>query len=124
MNTWILRVLWVSLPVTAGGALADWMQPWSDAPRIVATVLLWILWAVVLSALLVPRPVASTIARLGTPLAVVVVILAAVSGDASTGVMGARVGRSPPARARSRSGESSLARAHRARRTATRSASR
>ncbi len=85
MNTWILRVLWVSLPVTAGGALADWMQPWSDAPRVVATVLLWILWAVVLSALLVPRPVASTIARLGTPLAVVVVILAAMSGDVSTG---------------------------------------
>jgi len=84
MNPWLLRVLWVSLPVTAGDALSDWMGPWSDGPRLVATALLWVLWAVVLSALLVPRPVASTIARLGTPLAVVVVVLAASSGDAST----------------------------------------
>jgi hypothetical protein len=84
MNTWILRVLWVSLPLSAGDALADWMHGWSDATRLVATALLWILWAVVLSALLVPRPSASTIARLGTPLAIAVVILAAASGDAST----------------------------------------
>lgn len=84
MNTWILRVLWVSLPVSAGDALADWMHGWSDGTRLVATTLLWILWAVVLSALLVPRPIASTIARLGTPLAVVVVLLAAASGDVST----------------------------------------
>src|SRR6476646_3889505 len=85
MNTWILRVLWVSLPVTAGDALADWMRSWSDEPRLVTTALLWILWAVVLSALRVPRPVASTLARLGTPLAVVAVVLAAASGKASTG---------------------------------------
>ena len=65
MNTWLLRVLWVSLPLTAGDALADWMQPWSDATRLVASVLLWLLWAVVLSALLVPRPIASTVTRLG-----------------------------------------------------------
>jgi hypothetical protein len=84
MNTWILRVLWVSLPVSAGDALADWMHGWSDATRLVATALLWVVWAVVLSALLVPRPAAATIARLGTPIAVVVVILAAASGDAST----------------------------------------
>ena len=85
MNTWIVRVLWVSLPITAGDALSDWMQSWSDATRLVATALLWVLWAVVLSALLVPRPLASTLARLGTPLAVVVALLAALSGDASTG---------------------------------------
>jgi hypothetical protein len=84
MNTWIVRVLWVSLPVTAGGVLADWTGSWSDAARVVATTLLWILWAVVLSALLVPRPVATTLARLGTPLAVAVVTLSALSGDAET----------------------------------------
>ena len=35
MNTWIVRVLWVSLPVTAGDVLADWMRPVvrRDAPR-------------------------------------------------------------------------------------------
>jgi hypothetical protein len=84
MNTWLLRVVWVSLPVTAGDALGDWMHPWSDATRLVASVAQWVLWAVVLSALLVPRPVATTLVRLGTPLAVVAVVLAALSGDAST----------------------------------------
>jgi hypothetical protein len=84
MTTWLLRVLWVSLPVSAGDALADWMHPWSDATRWTATVLLWILWAVVLSALLVPRPVSTTLVRIGTPSAVAVVVAAAVSGDAST----------------------------------------
>jgi hypothetical protein len=84
MNTWIVRVLWLSLPVSAGDALADWMHSWSDGTRLVAAALVWILWAVVLSALLVPRPMASTLARLGTPLAVVVVVLVAGSGDATT----------------------------------------
>ena len=51
MNTWLLRVLWVSLPVSAGDALADWMHPWSGATRWTATVMLWILWAGVLSVL-------------------------------------------------------------------------
>jgi hypothetical protein len=84
MNTWLLRVLWVSLPVTAGDALADSMHPWSDATRLVATALLWILWAVVLSALLVPRPLASTLTRLGTPIALAAIVLAAASSEAST----------------------------------------
>jgi hypothetical protein len=84
MTTWLVRALWVSLPVTAGDALADALHSWSDAPRLVATALLWIAWAVVLSALLVPRPVALTIARVGTPLAVGVVVIVAAGGDAST----------------------------------------
>ena len=43
MNTWIVRVLWVSLPVTAGGALADCdaIVVRRDAHRR-PTVLLWI----------------------------------------------------------------------------------
>jgi hypothetical protein len=84
MNSWLIRVAWVSLPVTAGNALAEWMRPWSGPVRALAAVMLWILWAVVLSALLVPRPVATTIARIGAPIAVAVVVLAAVSGDTST----------------------------------------
>jgi len=83
MNTWLLRAAWVSLPVTAGAALADALQPWSDETRVVATVLLWIAWALVLAALLVPRPVSATIARVGAPIAAGVAVLAAVWGDTS-----------------------------------------
>jgi len=83
MNTWVLRVLWISLPVTAGQVFADTLHPWSDETRIVATVLLWIAWAIVLSALLVPRPVAATIVRIGTPLAVGVTVLAVAAGNSS-----------------------------------------
>src|SRR3954451_5251082 len=81
MNTWIVRVLWVSLPVTAGDVFADALHSWSDETRIAATVLLWLPWAIVLSALLVPRPVAATIVRIGTPLAVGVTVVAVSAGD-------------------------------------------
>jgi hypothetical protein len=84
MNTWLVRVLWVSLPVTAGDALADAIGSWADAPRIVATVLLWSGWAVVLSAVLVPRPLALTITRIGTPLAVASMIVVGAGGEAGT----------------------------------------
>lgn len=83
MNTWIVRVLWVSLPVTAGDVFADALQSWSDETRIAATVLLWLAWAIVLSALLVPRPVAATITRIGTPLAVGVTVIAVAAGNST-----------------------------------------
>jgi hypothetical protein len=80
MNVWVLRAVWVSLPVTAGTAVADAIGPWASAPRATAAVLAWILWTVVLVALLIPRPVTLTVARLGTPLAVVGALLAAFTG--------------------------------------------
>ncbi|MGZ6885249.1 MAG: hypothetical protein ACXVJA_03465 [Acidimicrobiia bacterium] len=79
MNTWLLRGVWLLLPVTAGDALAPALGGWSAAPRWIAYVLLWVLWAAVLSALLVPRPASMTIARLGTPIAFVVTVLVAFS---------------------------------------------
>ncbi len=84
MIPWVLRVLWISLPVTAGQALGDAIGGFADGPRLVAAVLLWAGWAAVLSATLVPRPIALTITRLGTPVAFVVATLAALSGRAST----------------------------------------
>jgi hypothetical protein len=80
MNSWLLRAAWISLPVTAGDALAHALAPWPDGPRVVAMALLWVTWAVVLSALLVPRPAAATIARVGAPLAVAASALAVATG--------------------------------------------
>jgi hypothetical protein len=83
MNTWLLRAVWLTLPVTAGDALATALRGWSTAPRVLAAVLLWVGWAVVLAATLVPRPVSATVARVGAPLALVLVGVATVAGDAS-----------------------------------------
>lgn len=79
----LLRVAWVSLPISAGSALSDATAPWSDATRATAAVLLWVAWLVVLVALLAPRPVSLTAARTGAPLAWVACVLAAVTGRAS-----------------------------------------
>ncbi len=64
---WALRVMWLILPVTAGPAAADALDAWSRAPRVLASVLLWLAWAAVLVAVLAPRPVGLTAARLVAP---------------------------------------------------------
>jgi hypothetical protein len=83
VNILLLRVAWVTLPLTTGPALADALGPWERAPRATAEVLLWLAWAVVLLALLVPRPVSLTIVRTGAPLAAAIALLAVVTGRPS-----------------------------------------
>jgi hypothetical protein len=79
----LLRVAWISLPVTAGAALSDAVAPWSDATSATAAVLLWVAWSLVLVALLAPRPVGLTAARTGAALAWSACVLAAITGRAS-----------------------------------------
>jgi hypothetical protein len=79
----LLRVAWVSLPITAGAVLSDALEPWSDATSATAAVLLWVAWLVVLVALLAPRPLALTAARTGAALAWAACVLAALTGRAS-----------------------------------------
>jgi hypothetical protein len=62
-----LRVVWVLLPVAAGPAVADALDSWSRAPRVVAEVLLWAGWVCVLVAVLAPRPLGLTATRLVAP---------------------------------------------------------
>ena len=42
---WLLRVAWITLPVTAGPAASASLAPWSDGPRVAGAVLLWGAWA-------------------------------------------------------------------------------
>lgn len=84
MNIWWLRVAWATLPVTAGWAVADAIAPWSTPSRVVAAVLLWTMWGVVLVAVLAPHPLSLTAVRTAAPLALVVAILAAGTGRAPT----------------------------------------
>lgn len=76
----LLRLLWLSLPVTMGPAVEDACGGSSDAVSGVVAVGLWLTWAAVLLALLVPRVVSLTVLRVGAPALVVVAVTAAVRG--------------------------------------------
>jgi hypothetical protein len=82
VNVLLLRLAWVSLPVTTGSVAADALRQWDTTSRVTAEVLLWLLWIVVLVALLAPRPLGLTAARTGAPLAMVAVALAVTTGRA------------------------------------------
>ena len=73
--------------MTAGPAAADALDSWSDAPRLLATVLLWGLWGAVLLASLAPRPVGLTVLRVTAAVAVVVGMLAIPGAGAAKGLL-------------------------------------
>jgi hypothetical protein len=90
---WLLRVAWVTLPLTAGTAAAAATESWADGPRVAAATLLWLAWAVGLLATLAPRPQTLTALRVIAPALVIVAILAAIDGSPSTlATIGALVG--------------------------------
>lgn len=93
MSVWLLRVVWASLPITAGPAAADALDAWSTGPQIVAAVLLWSAWGLVLTGALTPRPVALTAVRIAAPvffvLAVVTVAFGDVAGPAAIAALAA-----------------------------------
>ena len=77
---WGFALVWVSLPFTAGPAFADALDPRSRQVQLVATVGLWLLWAVTLAAALVPRPLSLTTLRIVAPASVLGAGWAAVVG--------------------------------------------
>jgi hypothetical protein len=82
MMLWLVRVVWASLPITAGPAAADAFEDWSAPPRAVAEVLLWVAWTIVLVALFAPRPVGLTVMRVIAPSFVVLAAVVLVTGAA------------------------------------------
>ena len=68
---WSLRGLWVALPFAAGPAFSDALDGASTPVRTVASVGLWLAWAVVVVAALVPRPVGLTALRVVAPASLV-----------------------------------------------------
>lgn len=59
--------MWALLPVVAGPALTDAVGGWDRPLRVVAGVGLWAAWGVVLVAVLAPRPLGLTAARVVAP---------------------------------------------------------
>jgi hypothetical protein len=84
MRRWLLRVAWVTLPITAGPALSAGLHQWGDGPRVVASVLCWTAWGAGLLATLAPRPAGLTALRAIAPAALIVAVAIAISGTAST----------------------------------------
>jgi len=74
LRTWAFAVVWATLPLTAGPALGDALDPRSPSFRTVASVGLWTIWALTLVAALVPRTVTLTAIRIVSPAAVVAVL--------------------------------------------------
>jgi hypothetical protein len=81
---WVLRAVWAVLPLTAGPALAAGLDGRSTAVQVVASVVLWAGWAVVLLATLAPHPVGLTALRLLAPAGLVAVVVSIIVGDPST----------------------------------------
>lgn len=91
---WVIRALWVVLPFTAGPALAAALDPRSGAVQATASTALWLGWAVMVIALLVPHPLGLTGLRLLAPTALAATIAAALSAEASTGAAALGLGAS------------------------------
>jgi hypothetical protein len=81
---WLLRVAWITLPVTAGPGASASLATWSDGPRIAGAVLLWAAWALGLLATLAPRPAMLTALRVIAPAFFIGSVLVAIDGEAST----------------------------------------
>jgi hypothetical protein len=81
---WLLRIAWVTLPLTAGPAASAALRDWSDGPRVVGEVLLWLAWAAGLLATFAPRPIALTALRVIAPAFFVFALVAAFNREPST----------------------------------------
>lgn len=77
---WALRALWLSAPLLVGPALAGALDGRSGSVRLVASVLAWGVWLVVLVATLVPRATSLTTVRAGVPLTLGAAVWAAGPG--------------------------------------------
>jgi hypothetical protein len=84
---WLLRAAWFTLPITAGPAASEALRGSSRPVVVVAAVLVWATWSVVLFSTLIPRPLGLTALRVAAPAAVGVALWAStrdtVSPDAA-----------------------------------------
>lgn len=80
---WIVRLAWLSLPLTAGSVVADALDGRSTSVQLVVAVLAWATWAAVVLAVLLPRPIGLTALRVAATAAFTGAVWAA--ADADTG---------------------------------------
>lgn len=74
---WLVRLAWLSLPLTAGTVVADALDGRSSPVQLTFAALAWAVWAVVVLAVLLPRPLGLTALRAAAPAAFAVAVWAA-----------------------------------------------
>jgi hypothetical protein len=90
---WLVRVAWLSLPLTTGSVLADALDGRSSAVQLVFAVVAWAAWVVVVLAVLLPRPLGLTALRVGATASFGVAIWAAADvGSGGAAVLAALAG--------------------------------
>jgi hypothetical protein len=77
---WVLRALWLATSVTVAVALSGGLDGRSDAVRVTALGLWWVVWAATLLALLVASTAGLTAARLLVPFGLLTALAAWVAG--------------------------------------------
>jgi hypothetical protein len=92
LGAWPARVTWLVLPVLLGPAVGDALDDASRPVQVVASIGLWVGWAVVLVATLVPSTVSLTALRVAAPAAVVAAVAAIVADGPSTATVVGLVG--------------------------------
>jgi hypothetical protein len=78
---WLLRVAWITFPLSVGSAASDAIAGFDDATRWVAAGLLFVSWGAGAVAVLAPRPVGLTLLRAIAPAYVALAIGALAAGE-------------------------------------------
>lgn len=81
LGPWALRAVWATLPVTLGPALGEALDTHSTSVARVGGALGWVVWAVGLLAVVVPRSIGLTLVRTAAPAALAAAAWAAISGE-------------------------------------------
>lgn len=80
---WLVRGAWAVLPFTVGPAFDAFLDGRSRPVQVVASVIVWVVWAAVLLATLVPHPLGLTGLRGAAPAVVVAAVAMALGGHGS-----------------------------------------
>jgi len=86
---WVLRVLWLLLPVIAGPAFGAALDGAEAGFRTTASLGLWTLWAIGVVATFIPLPATLTVIRVVAPAAVAAAVWATISDGVSGAVVAA-----------------------------------
>ncbi len=78
---WPARLTWALLPLAVGPALGDALDSSSRGVAVTGSLLAWAVWALVLVAVLILRPVSLTTLRIVAPAALAVAVWAAIAGE-------------------------------------------
>jgi hypothetical protein len=84
LTAWVALTVWVVQPFTLGPLLGDALEPTRELFRTATSWALWVWWLDVLIALVLPRPLTLTIARIGGLAVIPASIWAAIESDDTT----------------------------------------